>query len=63
MAKTLKIEITVEEDDGRTIVKTLEGEDAEKWSEFMTSVCTLAHIHRANPNWGSLNWQKQELVA
>ena len=63
MAKTLKIEITVQEDDGRTVVKTLESEDAEKWSKFMISVCVFAQVHRANPNWASLNWQKQELVA
>ena len=60
-AKTLRIEIVVQEDDGRTIVKTLEGEDAAKWSEMVASVCMLAEMRRANPDWGSLNWQKQEL--
>src|SRR4051794_5431702 len=34
MAKTLKVEITVEEDDGRIIIKTLEGEDADKWQKL-----------------------------
>jgi hypothetical protein len=61
MAKTLRIEIVVEEDDGRTIVKTLEGEDAAKWSEMIASVCLHAEIRQANPDWRSLNWQKQEL--
>ncbi|SRR6266542_3663358 len=60
MAKTLRIEITTREEDGRTIVKTLEGEDAAKWSEMIASVCVLAEMHRANPDWGSLNWQKTE---
>jgi hypothetical protein len=61
MAKTLRIEIVVQEDDGRTIVKTLEREDAEKWSEMVASVCMLAEMRRANPDWGSLNWQKKEM--
>ncbi len=63
MAKTLKVEITVEEDDGRIIVKTLEGEDAEKWQGFVASVCILAYTHNANPDWGNLRWQKREVNA
>ena len=61
MAKTLRIEIETQEDDGRTIVKTLEGEDATRWSEMVSSVCMFAENHRANPDWGSLDWQKKEL--
>ncbi len=61
MTKTLKVELTVEEDNGRTIVKTLEGKDAEKWGGFVASVCLLAHIHNKNPDWGSLRWQKEEV--
>ena len=61
MSKTVKVKITVEEDDGRVIVKTLEGEDAEKWGEFIASVCLFAHIHNKNPEWGELRWQKQEI--
>jgi hypothetical protein len=57
---TLKVEITVKEADGRVVVKTLEGEDAAKWSEFIAQVCTSAMIRGANPDWGSLNWQKKE---
>ena len=57
---TLKVELTVREEDGRVVVKTLEGEDAAKWSEFIARVCASAEIHRANPDWGSLNWQKRE---
>jgi hypothetical protein len=60
VAKTLRIQIVVE-DDGRKIVKTLEGEAAEKWSEFVEQVCMIAFTHNANPDWGSLNWQKREL--
>ncbi|PYS53868.1 MAG: hypothetical protein DMF76_27595, partial [Acidobacteria bacterium] len=61
MAKTLKVEITVREDDGRTVVKSLEGTDAEEWSKYVEQVCTLAFTHDANPDWGSLNWQKKEI--
>ena len=62
MAKTLRIEITTQEEDGRMIVKTLEGEDAEKWSESIASVCIFAQVRNANPNWGDLRWQKKELT-
>ena len=62
MAKTLKVELTVEEEDGRIVVKTLEGEDAERWGEFIASVCLLAHIHKANPDWASLQWRKKEKI-
>jgi|GEM_PF-2874868 len=55
MATTLKLEITVREDDGRVVVKTLEGKDAEKWDQYMKSVCTLAFAHNQNPDWASLN--------
>ncbi|HEX8845081.1 MAG TPA: hypothetical protein VF791_10580 [Pyrinomonadaceae bacterium] len=60
MSKTLKVELTVEEDDGRILVKTLEGEDAERWGEFIASVCLLAQVHTANPDWASLRWHKKE---
>jgi hypothetical protein len=57
---TLKVEITVKEDDGRVILKTLEGADAAKWSEFIGDVCMSAQIRGKNPDWGSLNWQIRE---
>ncbi len=60
-AKTLKVEITVQEPDGRIVIKTLEGRDAERWSEFVEQVCMMAFTHGANPDWGSLNWQKKEI--
>jgi hypothetical protein len=60
MAKVLKVELTVQEEDGRVVVKTLEGEDAERWDRFIASVCVLAHVHRANPDWSSLRWRKKE---
>ena len=63
MARTLRIEITTQEEDGRMIVKTLEGEDAEKWSKFVASVCTFAQVRNANPNWGELIWQKKEMTS
>jgi len=61
VAKTIRVEIVVQEDDGRTIVKTLEGEEAAEWSEMVASVCMLAEMRCANADWGRLNWQKKEL--
>ena len=46
MATTLKVEITVREDDDRVVVKTLEGEEAKKWECYMKTVCTLAFAHK-----------------
>lgn len=60
MAKTLKVELTVEEDDGRVRVKTLNGEDAEKWQKWVADVCMLAFVHNKNPDWESLHWRKTE---
>jgi hypothetical protein len=61
MAKTIKVELTVADDDGRVFVRTLEGEDAEKWQKFVATVCLLAHVHNANPDWESLPWHKKEV--
>ena len=57
---TLKVEITVREEDGRVVVKTLEGEDAVKWSAFIADVCMSASARGKNPDWGSLGWQIRE---
>jgi hypothetical protein len=57
---TLKVEITVKEEDGRVVVKTLEGDDAERWREFIEQVCLSAHVRGSNPNWGSLQWHIEE---
>jgi hypothetical protein len=62
MTETLKIEILSREDDGRLIVKTLDGENAAKWSEMIASVCLNAQNRAANPDWGSLNWHSKELA-
>lgn len=63
MPETLKVEIVVREDDGRTIIKTLEGEDALRWNKMIASVCEIAETRGANPDWRSLNWQKRELIS
>lgn len=60
MVRTLKVELTVEEDDGRIIVKTLEGEDAEKWQKLVADVCLFAQVHNNNPDWASLQWRKTD---
>jgi len=62
MSETIKVEIVVREDDGRTVIKTLEGEDALRWSKMVASVCELADMRGANPDWRSLNWQKRDLT-
>jgi hypothetical protein len=49
-----KVELTVVEEDGREVVKTLEGAEAEKWRKWMESVCALAWTHGRNPPWGEL---------
>ncbi len=58
--KTIKVELTVQEDDGRTVVRTLEGADAERWSQFITEVCVYAEADGVNPDWASLGWNAEE---
>ena len=58
--KTIKVELTVQGDDGHTVVKTLEGADAERWSQFITEVCVYAEAHGAGPDWASLGWKTEE---
>jgi len=58
--KTIKVELTVQDDDGRTSVRTLEGDDAERWSKFITEVCGYAQARGANPDWASLGWKTEE---
>jgi hypothetical protein len=58
--KTIKVELTVQEDDGRTVVRTLEGADAERWSKFITEVCVYAEARGASPDWASLGWKTEE---
>ncbi|HEY0319735.1 MAG TPA: hypothetical protein VGC66_02070 [Pyrinomonadaceae bacterium] len=60
MGKTLKVELTVKEDDGRVIVKTLYGEDADKWQRLVADLCLFAQVHNRNPDWASLQWRKTE---
>ena len=61
MPKTVKVEFTVEEDDGRIVIKTLEGDEAKKWQEMMGQLCLYAEAHNKNPDWASLRWQKKEV--
>lgn len=60
MTKTLKVELTVQEEDGRAVIKTLEGEDAERWRKSNADVCLPAHVHRSNPDWASLRRQVKD---
>lgn len=60
--KTIKLELTVEEEDGRKVIKSLEGAEAEKWQQWMENVCMLAWTHGQNPPWGELNWQVRDIT-
>lgn len=46
--------VTYEYSDGT--IKTLEGEQIDKYDTFINQVCVLANQHDANPNWDSLEW-------
>ena len=58
--RTIKVELTVQDDDGRTLVKTLEGADAEQWSKFITEVCAYAEADGVSPDWAVLGWKTEE---
>jgi hypothetical protein len=62
--KTIKVELTIENDDGSQTIKTLTGADATQWQRWVDDVCVLAWTHRHNPDWGSLSWteRKEESV-
>lgn len=61
--KTVKVELTMERDDGSRFIKTLEGADAQQWQEWVDSVCALAWTHGENPPWGQLRWVEKEADA
>ncbi len=45
--------------DGRKQIRFLEGEELQKWQDWIKQVCLLAEIHGDNPNWSSLDWQEK----
>lgn len=59
--KTIKVELTIENDDGSLTIKTLSGADAEQWQRWVNDVCWLAWTHRHNPDWGSLHWEERKI--
>lgn len=59
--KTIKVELTIENDDRSRTVKTLTGADATQWQQWVDDVCMLAWTHRHNPDWGSLHWAEQRI--
>ena len=40
-------------------IETLEGTQVVDWNNDLTSVCTLAHVHGQNPDWGNYQWDKR----
>lgn len=61
MDKILKVEITFERENGQKFVKRIEGETAEHWQDFCTSIALAAANHRMNPPWSSIVWEEHEL--
>ncbi len=59
--KTLKVQLTQQDDNGTVVVKTLTGDDAEQWQKWVDSVCLLAWNHRQNPDWSRLHWEVRKL--
>ena len=46
MVKTLKVEFTVEEDNGQVIIKSLDGEDADRWPKGVQTVKPNSRVKR-----------------
>lgn len=59
--KTLKVELTQQDDNGEVIVKTLTGDEAEQWQKWMDSLCLFAWNHRQNPEWSRLQWEVRKV--
>ena len=59
--RTIKVELTQENDNGEVTIKTLTGDDAEQWQKWVDGLCLLAWNHRQNPDWSSLHWEVHKL--
>lgn len=51
------IKVKFRSKDGGTIIKTLQGKDAEQWHKWIQEVCSLAELYKLNPEWTSLGWK------
>ncbi len=56
--QVIRVCLEYEEDDGRTLTRTLAGSDAKQWDEWVKQVCLQAFTRNRNPSWSSLNWQE-----
>ncbi len=57
--KLVKVSFEYLLSDGGKQIRFLEGEELQKWENWIKQVCVLAEIHGDNPNWSSLDWQEQ----
>ena len=57
--KLVKVSFEYLFSDDEKQIRFLEGEELQKWENWIKQVCVLAEIHGDNPNWSSLNWQEQ----
>lgn len=57
--KLVKVSFEYLFSDDEKQIRSLEGEELQKWQDWIKQVCLLAEIHGNNPNWSSLNWQEQ----
>ncbi len=57
--KLVKVSFEYLLSDGGKQIRFLEGEELQKWENWIKQVCVMAEIHSDNPNWSSLDWQEQ----
>lgn len=55
--KVIEVRIVSESATGKRTVRTLPGDDAERWNQMAKDVSVAAHIHGMNPDWESLAWE------
>jgi hypothetical protein len=51
-----RLEIELKDDEGKVIIRSIEGEDAEKWSKWMRDLCMEAEGLKKNPPFYTLGW-------
>lgn len=59
--KLLKVTLELEDQKGNRTIKSLTGEQAQKWNEFCIQVASAAEIHGMNAAWEVLNWTDEKV--
>jgi len=57
MNKIHKVTMEFLQPDGKVMVRTLVGKQAEEWDKALEGITMFAHVHNANPNWGEFLWK------